>query len=65
MQFLVPTVSLSGDACPLWAWQDFRSLGEEDHTPKLQKLSRTTLLKAGKQLHYYIQVMTPGHRKVS
>ena len=31
-QFWVPIVALSGDACPLWAWQDLRSLGEVDHS---------------------------------
>jgi hypothetical protein len=29
----VPIVALAGDACPLWAWQGFRSLDEQT-TPK-------------------------------
>jgi hypothetical protein len=39
MQFLAPIVALSGDACPLWAWQGFRSLGEADHTLEIAETS--------------------------
>ena len=50
MQFFIPIVALSGDACPLWAWQGFRSLDEETIHLTLKTFSQTTLSKIGKQL---------------
>lgn len=41
MQFSVPTVALSRDACPLRGWEDFLSLGEADHTPDSKNLSNS------------------------
>ena len=37
MQFFAPTMALFGDACPLWAWKGFRSLGEEKHSQDNKK----------------------------
>ena len=47
MHFWAPTVAPSGDACPMRAWQDLRTLDEADHSKKLEQNfenKETTLL---------------------
>lgn len=50
MQKTRPTVALSGDARPLRAWQDFRSLEEADHTPETTKIPLEQLIERKKLL---------------